>query len=539
MKFEISAFIVKRDGLSIRGKKFEPERPALGSMIISHGFMDNQEHDVRKYAEEFAWAGYRVYTFDFCGGCIKGSSDGDSRNMSVLTEVKDLEAVMRFVLEEQAVGGKPSSKVILMGCSQGGFVSALTAAKHPDEVERLILFYPALCIPDDARSGQMIRAKFDPKNIPDELSCGPMKLGRIYPEDVIGMDSYAEIRSYPGPVLIVHGSGDKLVNVSYSEKALAAYEEAAKEAGRESRCELVILEKAGHGFRRADDDKAKALVREFLGRTVSVTGRRFLPTGQQKDTVKNQIMKDIFFQKNEMHIDERFVLRDGKKHPFAVITPGGGYYVVCSFIEGVPIARQLNEKGISVFIVYYRVKKKAAYPGPQDDLAAAVKQILDHADEYNVLREGYSVWGASAGGHLAASFGTDNMGYQKYGLPKPGAMVLIYPVILMDPALTHRGTRDLLIGEKSGTDQEAFASIDEHVTKDYPPTYIWCGDADSCVPAENTRRMRAALEAAGVPYQCDIFENVDHGVGPASGTSAEGWIGRAAAFWEKQRGARD
>ena len=531
MNYTVEAFQTRREDLTIRGKVFNPERKALATLILSHGFMDTQDHAVKKYAQTLAWSGYRVYTFDFCGGGPKSSSDGETTKMSVLTEVQDLEAVMQYVMSSQQ---GDSGKVVLIGFSQGGFVSALTAAKHPDCVAKLVLLYPALCIPDDARAGRMVWAKFDPKNIPDEIKCGPMRLGRVYPESVIAMDPYGLIRSYPGQVLIVHGSADKLVNMRYSQKAYEAYAGQAKTDGRENSCELVILEGAGHGFKRAADDKAQALIREFLGRSEQVSGTRYLPAGQAPDVEKGQILRDFVFRKNGPDIDDRFVIRDGQQHPFAVITPGGGYYVVCSFIEGVPIARKLNEKGISVFIVYYSVKKKAAYPGPQDDLAVAVRQILEKAEEYHVAREGYSVWGSSAGGHLAASFGTDNMGYSKYSLPKPSAIVLSYPVITMDPALTHQGTRDLLIGADADKEKETFAGIDLHVTADYPATYLWCGDADSCVTSENTRIMRNALENAGVPHQCDIFENVDHGVGPASGTNAEGWIDRAVTFWKAQ-----
>lgn len=67
-----------------------------------------------------------------------------------------------------------------------------------------VLFYPALCIPDDARTGKMMYAKFDPQNLPERFTCGPMKLGRCYPADVIDMDPFQKIQSCDGPVLIVH-----------------------------------------------------------------------------------------------------------------------------------------------------------------------------------------------------------------------------------------------------------------------------------------------------------------------------------------------
>jgi len=205
--------------------------------------------------------------------------------------------------------------------------------------------------------------------------------------------------------------------------------------------------------------------------------------------------------------------------------------MVSSFIEGVPVAKKLNQQGISAFIVYYRVKKKAAYPAPMEDLARAVKEIFARAEEYNLETENYSVWGASAGGHLTGSFGTENMGYIKYGLPKPGALVLAYPVITMEREKTHMGSHDFLLGRNADKKTEAFASVEQHITENYPRTYIWCSDDDDVVPADNTRNMAAALQAAGIPVKSMICHGVPHGAGPATGTAAENWINDAVSFW--------
>ena len=80
---------------------------------------------MRQYVIELAKLGYAAYCFDFCGGSVMGSkSDGKTTDMSVLTEVADLEAVIAHIRSLPYTGNKP-----LMGCSQGGFVSAITAAK--------------------------------------------------------------------------------------------------------------------------------------------------------------------------------------------------------------------------------------------------------------------------------------------------------------------------------------------------------------------------------------------------------------------------
>lgn len=254
-------FSCQRDGLTIRGTEYRPNASVgekLPIAIVSHGFMAFRD-TVRHYAKAFAEMGYISYCFDFSGGCVvKGKSDGKTTDMSVLTEVRDLEAVMEYAKSQE---GADTENITLMGCSQGGFVSALAAAKPENRIHRLVLFYPAFCIPDDARGGKMMFAKFDPKNIPDIVKCGPMKLGRCYVEDVINMDPFAEISGFSGDVLIVHGDSDKIVDVGYSQKAYKAYAENRTEA--DGTVTLKIIEKAGHGFSPKEDETALEYLKNF------------------------------------------------------------------------------------------------------------------------------------------------------------------------------------------------------------------------------------------------------------------------------------
>ena len=99
--FIISEFHCQRDSLTIRGTEYRPMQAETGMKlpvaVVCHGFMAFQD-TVRQYTRALAEAGYVVYCFDFCGGSvIKGKSDGRTTDMSVLTEVRDLEAVMDFV----------------------------------------------------------------------------------------------------------------------------------------------------------------------------------------------------------------------------------------------------------------------------------------------------------------------------------------------------------------------------------------------------------------------------------------------------------
>ena len=236
-------FSCMRGDLTIRGTEYRPNGEKLPIAIVCHGFMANQQ-TVRQYTRVLAKIGYCAYCFDFCGGSVPplGRSDGATTDMSVLTEVQDLEAVIRYAQSRPYT----SDTLLLMGCSQGGMVSALTAAKHPDAVNRLVLFYPAFCIPDDARAGHMMMAHFDPQNLPEKIHCGPMPLGRCYPEAVMHMDVFREITPYTGRVLIVHGTADGIVKPDYAKKAAEAYANA----------ELHLIDGGAHGFNRRHDAEA-------------------------------------------------------------------------------------------------------------------------------------------------------------------------------------------------------------------------------------------------------------------------------------------
>ena len=256
-----SAFECKRDGLSIRGTEYRPDGEDLPIAIVCHGFMAWQD-TVRHYAIMLAEMGYAAYCFDFNGGSVmRSKSDGKTTDMSVLTEVKDLEAVIDHLRTLPYVN---KDRVFLMGCSQGGFVSALVAAKNKYPIEKLCLFYPALCIPDDIRAGRMMSTKFDPNNVPDTVRCGPMKVGKCYASDVMDMDAFQEIKAYHGRVCIVHGTADKIVDVAYAKRAAEVYRSTTPETMPEDmRVSLHIIEGGAHMFSKKHDVVAMEKLRAF------------------------------------------------------------------------------------------------------------------------------------------------------------------------------------------------------------------------------------------------------------------------------------
>ncbi|MCM1127442.1 MAG: alpha/beta hydrolase [Lachnospiraceae bacterium] len=255
---ELSFF---RNGMKIYAKEFisadraVTEGLSMPAMVLSHGF-GSSAREMEYYAGAFAGMGYAAYCFDFCGGSAGGSgrSEGTPSEMTIGTECEDLIAVIEGIKEFPYVDG---SRISLMGCSQGGFVSALTAARLGSAVENLILLYPALCIPDHARLGILGGARYDVRCVPEFIACpNQMNLPRRFHEEMQAMDPYLEISKYKGRVLLIHGMRDEVVNYAYAVKAKESYEK--------GQCSLMLIRDAGHGFNEQQNESAVIEMEHFL-----------------------------------------------------------------------------------------------------------------------------------------------------------------------------------------------------------------------------------------------------------------------------------
>lgn len=275
-----------RDGLQICGMQYFPEGFEEGkkypTIITSHGFNGNYSR-MEDFGRTFAGLGYIAVSFSFCGGGCSADdsslqSEGSSLDMTISTEVSDLCTVIDYMTTQPFVD---TNNLLLLGVSQGGFVSGLAAAKCGDRIKKLIMIYPAICIPDHARRGCLGGSTYDPGNVPEEIHCPKTTLGKAFHEDVVGMDPYLELSKYQGPVLILHGLEDKTVNYSYAIRAKEAY-------GKEQ-CHLQLIRNMGHGYDKKQFDSMIASIRQFLaGRReiltirVIITHRECFVDGEKK-----------------------------------------------------------------------------------------------------------------------------------------------------------------------------------------------------------------------------------------------------------------
>ena len=241
----------------------------------------------------------------------------------------------------------------------------------------------------------------------------------------------------------------------------------------------------------------------------------------------------------------------GVKTKFVLILPGGGYAHTCTREEGYPIAAKLNEMGYTCFILEYRTRFKCTKYAPMEDVANALKYIEKNQDSFNVTMEDYALMGFSAGGNLAAMFGTHHHGYEEFGVQKPKAIILGYPWTSINHWLRHPywniwigllGVWLSIRGEfymfgpnpvkmhkhKKGLDVQLY--IDE----DFPKTYMFSGGWDVLVPASrHADILEKAFKDKGVEYKYQKYFGVPHGIGLGKNTAAEGWLGEAIEYWEQ------
>ena len=247
--YEERELAVISQGEAMAGRLYVPAVAGPVPLVVcSHGLAGSID-DLDPVARTLAGLGLASYRFAFRNG---GPEAGDTTRMSVMTEVADLEAVLTAA--RSAADGwdvVDPQRIVLQGVSQGGTVSTITAARHPEEVAGLALWYPAFSITDDLHS---IFGSLD--NVPETLTLGGYGLGRIYAEDMWDYDVYADMPRYSSPVLIVHGTADATAPISYSERAEGTFPDAG----------LLSIDGAGHGFSGQAWDRAMGGTAAYLQR---------------------------------------------------------------------------------------------------------------------------------------------------------------------------------------------------------------------------------------------------------------------------------
>lgn len=214
-------------------------------VIIAHGF-NGTHHFGKNYFKPLNDMGYQCFSFDFPCGSVNSRSDNNTMEMSVLDEVNDLKTIIRYFKETP---NTDVSDIVVIGESQGGLVAALTASEMRKEIKKLILVYPALCIPDNWNSRYQ-----DVAAIPDTTRLWNVPMGKRFFMELRDMKVFDAIAKFKRPVLIIQGDADRIVSLEDSRRAVELYKKA----------HLHIIPNAGHGFKPHEFRESVEQIQHFL-----------------------------------------------------------------------------------------------------------------------------------------------------------------------------------------------------------------------------------------------------------------------------------
>ncbi len=189
-----------------------------------------------------------------------------------------------------------------------------------------------------------------------------------------------------------------------------------------------------------------------------------------------------------------------------VMCPGGGYAHLALSHEGHDMASWFNAQGITYAVLQYRMPN-GHDEVPLSDAQQALRIMRQHAEEWNIRKVG--IMGASAGGHLASTVATHFTDSET----RPDFQILFYPVITMDPAYTHMGSHDNLLGRNPSKELERKYSNELQVTPETPQAFIMHSTDDGAVPVANSINYYISLVGNGVSASLHTYPVGGHGWG--------------------------
>ena len=240
---------------------------------------------------------------------------------------------------------------------------------------------------------------------------------------------------------------------------------------------------------------------------------------QQK--IELQVWPDGAPNTNELNVDETearpnrptnistatltvYVAKNGNGKAI-VACPGGGYVHLAMDHEGHDMAAWYNAQGITYAVLKYRMPNTHD-DVPLSDALQAIRIMRQHAEEWGIEKVG--IMGSSAGGHLASTAATHFTEDSR-----PDFQILFYPVISMDMAICHKGSRERLIGKNPMVEMVGLYSNELQVTPQTPPAFIMHSSDDRTVPVENSIRYYQALVKNKVPASLHCYPLGGHGWG--------------------------
>ncbi|WP_286085039.1 alpha/beta hydrolase [Duncaniella freteri] len=195
-----------------------------------------------------------------------------------------------------------------------------------------------------------------------------------------------------------------------------------------------------------------------------------------------------------------------------IMCPGGGYGWLAMGHEGHDMAQWFNNQGITYVVLKYRLPQ-GDFNIPLKDAEQAIRLVRMNSAKWGIDSSKVGIMGASAGGHLASTLATHYSSKET----RPDFQVLFYPVITMDPAYTHGGSRENLLGSSPSKELQDRFSNELQVTPDTPKAFIMLSSDDGAVPVKNSINYYSALLGNNVRASMHAYPDGGHGWGYGDG----------------------
>ncbi|MEJ8841460.1 alpha/beta hydrolase [Lacibacter sp. H375] len=261
-----------------------------------------------------------------------------------------------------------------------------------------------------------------------------------------------------------------------------------------------------------------------------------VPNSKPARNKETAVSKDNVLRISKVSVPTLTVYKPANPNGMSVIIcPGGGYGILAFDKEGTRVAEEMNKWGITAFVLKYRLPDDTTNidrsTAPLMDAQQAVRLVRSKATEWGLKKNKIGIMGFSAGGHVASTAATHfnrkaDATNKDTTSVRPDFAILIYPVISFDSTITHKGSRNNLVGATASADQIKLYSNELQVTAKTPPSFLVHAGDDGAVPVENSIRYYQACIKYKVPAEMHLYPKGGHGFGMFNKTTTDNWMER-------------